>query len=112
MSDSMCVKCEKFFGNPQNLNMCSVCFKYSVSNSGSINKSKVSRKKSRSLRCQISPKLPSPNRKIILDAISATKKLVSWDSGARAATVLTAILIDFLKSTNAITTILSRQRNR
>ena len=27
MSESLCVKCQKFFGNPKSLNMCSVCYK-------------------------------------------------------------------------------------
>jgi hypothetical protein len=27
MSETLCAKCKKFFGNPQTLNMCSVCFK-------------------------------------------------------------------------------------
>lgn len=28
MSDSLCVKCQKFYGNPKTLSMCSVCYKY------------------------------------------------------------------------------------
>lgn len=28
MSESLCVKCQKFYGNPKSLNMCSVCYKY------------------------------------------------------------------------------------
>lgn len=27
MSDQMCVKCKQFFGNPDKLHMCSVCYK-------------------------------------------------------------------------------------
>ena len=74
MSESLCTKCQKFYGNPQNQNMCSVCYKYLALHSDSTNNKKASRRK-----CKISkfPKLPNNQlhaKPIILAASPATKR--------------------------------------
>ena len=99
-SDNLCVSCHKFYGNPQNLNMCSVCYKYSSIYLDHTRKQRMSKRKSTNSRY---PKFHSQrlaNKQITLNVLCVRKKLDCLGLGVRAATVRTAITIDCLKITN------------
>lgn len=108
MSEQLCTKCQKFFGNPQNLNMCSVCFKYLAIYQGNTSKNKESSKRYRISKCPKCHSSPLLGNKIIRDALSARKKLDCWDSDARDVIAHIAILIGCPKTTSAMATLSSK----
>jgi len=74
MSESLCNKCQKFYGNPKNLNMCSVCYKYFSPHSDSTSKKKGSRTRSKTSKFPKSQNNHPQDSRIILDVSFAKRK--------------------------------------
>lgn len=109
--DSMCKQCHQFFGAPDKLFMCSVCYKYFFNViKGNTVKPMASRKKSNQSKI-LNPPF-HPNKPIIPNVSSAKRKQDSQDSNVANAIAHIAKTTASHKTTNARQISFKKERNK